>query len=205
MQLYPSPVRPPTYLCPSLNIHTPNISFFPNFSSFAHEPVLAQHIAMTTSNTSAVPKLCDNCQRIDFSAFLPWAELEFPDASCSYSGRDRVVKNYIREPGGSLSEVNFRRTSGWQPPHHLYLGSLEAIVARKQVRHLCHFIATTVKKSYERELSSLSAVSGLKGACDITLSNPNLGRVFTGNENLPYRFKRRWSTWEVQYMDLSCW
>jgi hypothetical protein len=177
-------VRPPTYLCPSLSISRPNISFFPSFSSFTHEAVLAQHVAMTASSISSVPKLCDSCQRIDLSAFLPCADLEFPDASGCYSGVNKTIKTYIREP-----DASWRRSPLISDPsqtwYKLGLGPLEAIVARQKVCSLCHFVATMFHESYGREISNMRAVLGNEGACEVCLSQSDFGIIENRGQNLP--------------------
>jgi hypothetical protein len=109
----------------------PSISVFQSVSSFAHEAVLAQHIAMTTLTISSVLKLCGNCQRIDLSVFMPRAYLKFPDASGRYSGENVTLKAYVRKTNGSLinadhfNHLTYTRAG-------LKLGPLEAIVARKK-------------------------------------------------------------------------
>jgi hypothetical protein len=204
MQLYPGSARPQTYFCPSLNIFTPSISFFASFSSFAHGAVLAQHIAMTTSTISSVPKLCDNCQRINLSMFLPWAGLKAADGSGCYGGENRTIKAYVREPDGSLIDEGLRPNDVYGGLYQLDLGPLEAIVARQKVCPLCHFITTMFKESYGRKISNLPAVLVVEGACKVYLTESDFGMIEIRDQSLPY--KLRWSnSWRINCMELSCW
>ena len=154
---------------------------------------------MTTSITSSTPELCDNCQQIDFSLFTPYAHIEFPDVSGCYGEfwMDGPSKTCIRDPHGWPVDTE-------QGSHELDLGPLEAIVARQEVCPFCHFVATTFKKSYGREVSSLPAVSSHEGTCKILLKRIRFGIVFNNTKRLPYRF--RWpGGWNIPDMILSCW
>jgi hypothetical protein len=109
---------------------------------------------MTTSTISLVPKLCDNCQQIDLSAFLPCTELEFLDTSGCYGGENKNLKAYVREPNGSLIDVGLANGDVFLASYELDLGPLEAIVARQEMCPLCHFIATIFKEFHEQEGST---------------------------------------------------
>jgi hypothetical protein len=158
---------------------------------------------MTISTISSTPELCDNCQRIDLSKFLTSVEVEFSDASNCYSSKDKIGKIYIREPDGSLSERSGRHDVWRHDRYKLNLGPLEAIVARKEVCSSCHFIATTFKKSHDREVSILLADSSHGGACEIRLEALSFGTLKSNEPALPPRFDQR-EGWVIPSMRVSC-
>jgi hypothetical protein len=158
---------------------------------------------MTTSTISSVPKLCDNCQQIDLSNFLPCADLEFSDASGRYGEKDRTMKTYYRGSDGSLIDEDLLCHDAPEYWLELDLGPLEAIVKRQEACSLCHFITTMFKEFYRREVSNLTAVLGDEGPCKISLSRFNFGTMDNEYQNLPYEFGGL-DSWEINYMDFSC-
>jgi hypothetical protein len=159
---------------------------------------------MMTQAISSVPELCDNCQRIDLSLFLPSAELQFQDASACYNRRKTTAKTYIREPDGSIKDDSPRSPAVNLLWYSLDLGYLKAMVCCKEVCPLCYFIATMFEKHDKQEVSSLPAVSGYTGSCKVLLENIEVGIAFDEDQSL--QFSSQWAAgWQLHRMSLSCW